>query len=186
MTHSGHASRRSGAIPWTRNGLRRGIEMTLLCSSQMDFALGPPLPPSIRGETVVRQSVACSPAPRGENCAPALSEVVCHSLNSLGDLVAPGPEGTATASLQPLLCCGPAKLRSAGLLTSNAAADWGHALSQLHPSVHTRLKVSSCAVLTQSRNSGNNLQLSEKSFDGWKLRLREFRRRRATALSVEQ
>lgn len=141
-----------------------GFEMTLLCSSQMDFGVGSSFSISTRGAFWVRQSVAQLPAGPEANCMPALSAAVAHLFSSLSDLATSSWEGRTSASFQPLLCCGPAKLRSPGLLKSGATADWGHALSQLCDSIHTVLKVSGCAVLTQSRNSGNNLQLSEKSF----------------------
>ena len=142
-----------------------GFEMALLCSNQMGFDVGSSLPISIRGEIWARQNVAGVPAGPEANCTPALLAAVCHLFSSLGKLATSSRGGRTIASLQSLSRCGPAKLRSPGPLKSGATADWGHALSQLRDSIHTLFKVSGRAALTQSRNSGNNLQLSEeKSF----------------------
>jgi len=138
--------------------------MTLLCSSQMDFGIGSPRLTSIRGEILVRQNVAGASAGRSVDCTLARPEVVCRLRSSLSVLVASSRGGKAIASFHPMLYGGSAKLRCAGLPESRATASRRHARSQLHRSVHSLLKVSHCAVLTQSRNSGNNLQLSEKSF----------------------
>lgn len=164
MTHSGHASKRAGAIPWTRNNLPSGNrdDVALREPDELQCWFSPPdVDPR---EIMMRQSVARDPARRTSNPEPALSAVVAHLLGSLGDLVGTSLMARAIASFQPLLCCSPAEHRSPGLLKSRPFADRGHALSQLHRPVHTQLKVSSCAALTQSRNNGNNLQLSEKFF----------------------
>ena len=163
-----------------------GIEMTLLCTSQMSFGVGFLLPRSIRGEIWVRQSVARNPARRISNPEPLLSAVVAHLLGSLGDLVGSSLMARAIASLQLLLCCSPAEHRPSGLLKSRPIADRGHALSQLHRLVHTRLKVSSCAVLTQSRNNGNNLQFSEKFFRRSEISTSRIQATLATAQGVAQ
>lgn len=140
-----------------------GIGMTLLCASQLGFGAAV-LRPWIRGRAGVRQSVAVPPVGRAVNGLPAPSVVVARRIGSLGDLVTLDSRRRAIASFQPLLSCSPAKLRSRDLPRSGVTADRGHAPYRLRRSVHTLLKVSRCAVLTQSRNSGNNLQLSEKSF----------------------
>lgn len=140
-----------------------GIEMTLLCASQLGFGAAV-LRPWIRGRVGVRHNVAVAFAGRAVNGLSAPSVVVARWIGSLGDLVTPDSRRRAIASLQPLLGCSPAKLRSRDLPGSGATADRGLAPYRLHRSVPTLLKVSCCAVLTQSRNSGNNLQLSEKSF----------------------
>jgi hypothetical protein len=162
------------------------FEMTLLRSSQMSFGVGFPLPISICGEISVRQDVACNPARGDATCKPSLSAVAGHMLGSFSDVLTSSGRGKALASFQPLLCCTPAKLRPSGLLKPGANADRRLTLSQPHRSVHTLLKVSNRGGLTQSRNSGNNLQLSEKLFDGREFRHREFRRRRPTVHGVEQ
>lgn len=141
-----------------------GTEMTLPCESQMVFGVAAPLTVPIRGEIGVRQSVAGGSARRGANGMRAPSVVVAGWIGSLGDLVTPDPGRSAIASLEPLMCGSPAKLRSRGSPKSGATAGWVRAHPRLRCPVHTPLKVSRCAVLTQSRNSGNNLQLSEKSF----------------------
>jgi len=163
MTHSGHASGRTRAIPWRRNRLHSGIEMTLPCASPVGFGASSPLPIS-GSETRMRQSVAVCATGRGANGTPALSAVVAHLLGSLSDVVTSGRAGKALAPFHPILCSSPAKRRSFGMLRSRAITDRRRGPSQLHRSVHSLLKVSSCAVLTQSCNSGNNLQLSEKFF----------------------
>lgn len=138
-----------------------GIEMTLLCLSQSDLDDGFRLPISICGDISARQSVAVCVARRGANCSAALSTVAIHFLGSLSDLVKASRGGKAIASFHPVLCCHSAELRSSGLPKSCAIANLERALSRLRSSIHTALKVSSCAVLTQSRNNENNLQLSE-------------------------
>ena len=160
--------------------------MTLLCSSQMDFSVCSPPAVSLRGEIRVRQNVAGNAEGSGARRIPALSAVVAHLLSTLGDLFASARARGPIASFQPLLCCSPAKLRSPCLLKSGETFHGGDALARLRCSVHTLLKVSSCAVLTQSRNSGNNLQLSEKHFRRSEIAFREFRRRRATGRSVKR
>jgi hypothetical protein len=139
-----------------------GIEMTLLCLSQSDFGVGFRLPISSCSRDIwARQNVAVRVPRRGANCSAALSTVAIYFLGSLSDLVKANRGGKAIASFDPVLCCSSAKLRSHGLPKSGAIAKPGHPLSRLRCSIHAALKVSSCAALTQSRNNGNNLQLSE-------------------------
>lgn len=145
--------------------------MTLLRSSQMKpaVAFGHP----IRSGILMRQNVAEGPAERGAIGMSALSAVVGRTIGSLGGLVVSGQRGRVIVSFQPLLCSGPANLRSSGLPRAGATAHRQHVLSQLRCSVRALLKVSVRAVLTQSYNSGNNLQLSEKFFRESELRLRK-------------
>lgn len=163
-----------------------GIEMTLLGSSHTDFGLPRPLPPSIHGEPWVHQNVACSPGTARPKWHARAISGGRSSDRQLRRYRRAGPRGNGDRLVPALIVLRSGKASICRFADVERGRRLGHALSQLHPSVHTRLKVSSCAVLTLSRNSGNNLQLSEKCFDGWKLRLREFRRRRAAALSVEQ
>ncbi|UPJ60303.1 hypothetical protein [Bradyrhizobium sp. 192] len=160
--------------------------MTLLCSSQMDFGIGPPRLRSIRGEILVRQSVAGGSAGLSADCTLALSAVVGDLRRGLSDLVVSSRGGKAIASFHPMSHGGSAKLRSAGSLKSRATASRRHELSRLHRSVHTPLKVSRCVVLTQSHNSENKLQLSEKSFRRSEIAIARIQGCRATGQGVEQ
>ncbi|MFK4560578.1 hypothetical protein ABIF94_001173 [Bradyrhizobium ottawaense] len=164
MTHSGHASRRAGVFHGAGKLSSRELRMTLLCSNQIYFGAGSPPAASIRSEILVRHSVAGTAGGQGEPRIPAPSAVVAHLLGIVGDLLAPVATRRAIASFRPLLCCSPGKLRFPVLLKSGATAGRVRAHSRLRCPVHTPLQVSRCAVLTQSRNSGNNLQLSEKLF----------------------
>lgn len=106
-----------------------------------------------------RQNVA-----EPEPCGPAPSTMASRLLGSLSGLIRSRLVERALTSFRHILRRRPARRRSSGSVRQPAVANRRRTISQPHRSVRAPLKVSSCTLLTQSRNSGNNLQLSEKSF----------------------